>query len=251
MTATGLGDKMDDPNVIIESNAKAAGAWHFVHVTKDADGEWEQYDDAFAFVAGRAPLMATLDHFGAKHVVASYDRYWPSHSNHMWKPISRGGGTFSFKNIGTGRLLSQTRTTRLVDTAPTSAFENQACQWRLVDVTTDKPFSILYDSTEIILPEEYAGPRTEALPMSNSRQHLTLRTEVASMETGKLFEESLKSDHALIREMLQTGYTSLVVVPQSISGWKDGRLTHIKLQDEEMAFGMPQFRGKGDYSTCE
>jgi hypothetical protein len=102
----------------------------------------------------------------------------------------------------------------------------------------------------VIVPPEYAGSSPEASAILKSSQKLVLRTEIASSDMATQFLDSLKHDHTLIREMLGSGYTSLIVLPQYISGWRNGRLTHVRSQNEEIPFGAPRFRGKDDYSPC-
>lgn len=248
-SAVGLRDKMDDPNIVIESNADQASSWFFAHGTRDSDDGGNKFEDAFAIVVGSPPLLATIDHYGGSHVVASYDRFWPTNQFHMWKPIPRDGA-FTFKNVATGRLLCQSRVSPLVDTAPETAIDNPSCQWRLVDAVSGKPFSILYDSTEVILPPEYVSSAPETPALLKSPQRLELRVEVAAPEIATRFLDTLKHDHRTIREMLKSGHTSLIVFPRYIIGWRDGRLTHVRSQEEELAFGLPHFRGKSSFNGC-
>lgn len=204
----------------------------------------------FAIVAGDPPTMGTLDHWGERHISVSSERFWPSNRYHMWKAIPRDG-VFSFKNFATNRLLCQSRVTRLVDTAPMTAFGNPACKWKLFDSSSGEVSQVLYDSTLSILPPDISGPPPEPTATQESTQRLTLRTEPASAEHRRKFLDGLKYEHDLMHEMLNSGYTSLVVAPLVVAGWRKGKVSQVKIADEESSFGLPKFKATTDYGTCK
>ena len=248
-TATGLDDKMDDSNALIEADAAGAGAWHFVFTTKDP--AHDPHDEQFAIAtAGAGARMATLDHYAQRHVLASADRFWPSDRQHMWKPIPRAGGAFSFRNAATRRLLCQSRVGGVVDTAPQSACDNPSCMWRLVDVDTGEVCRVLYDATVNVVPPEIAGSAREEEVAPAPAPSMVLRTQDAPAEMAERFVESLRPEHDLIRGMLESGYTSLWLGPQMVMGYRDGRISETYFDDEDSTFGMPQFKGKDSFEAC-
>ena len=243
----GMDDSMDDANVAIEHDVAAATPWYFMHTTKDPS--LDPHDDMFALVAGDPPLMGTLDHWGQKYITLSSERFWPSDRHHMWKVIPRDGA-FTFKNFASGRLLCQSRVVRCVDTASIKAFNNPMCLWRLIDPSSKETCRVLYDSTLSILPRELSGSFPKPTTIQESTQRLTLRTEPASIELQRKFVNSLEYGHDLVKEMLNSGYTSLTVAPLVIAGWRKGSVSLIKTLDEESSVGMHKFKAVTDFGTC-
>lgn len=246
--ATGVEDGMDDPNVCTTSSLREATRWHFAYTTKDP--EWPRFDDMWALVVGDPRSgQGTLDHFGQRHICASTERFWPSDRHHMWKAVPRDGA-FSFKNLMSGRLLCQGRMAGVVDTAPPTAFDNPSCMWRLVDPDSGDVCRVLYDATASFLPPDLAGTPVESEAEPAGIQMLALRTETASEELRQQVYRHMEYRYDLMREMLKSGYTSLIVTPWRLSGWRMGQICHVQQQDEETALGLPKFRGRNDYEAC-
>ncbi|GJF00172.1 hypothetical protein PsYK624_164510 [Phanerochaete sordida] len=238
---------MDDANIMLDPDPARASPWHFVFTTKDAAGD--QYEEQFAIVTGAAPRLASLDHYAQRSVLASAERYWPSDRQHMWKAVPRAGA-FSFRNAASRRLLCQSRTAGVADTAPPSACDNPACLWRLVDPHTRAPCAVLYDATASVVPPEVSGvseaeeTKTQAVP-----PRLLLRTQEASSDVAERFAQSIKLEQDLVRGMVDGGYTAIVLGPQLVMGFKDGLITKTYLQDEGGMFGMPKFKAKDGFEA--
>jgi hypothetical protein len=249
-----LRDQKDEANVVIEPSRNNASYWHFQHTV---NCNWHsysmqdisRYEDMFALVTGSAPEWATLDHWGARRIVVSHTRFWPTNDFHKWKVIPRNG-VFCFQSVISSRLLCQSPRNELVDTAPATAFADLACQWRLIDATIGEPFPIVYDSTLWIPPHELG--LTGDAPLNTDPHVVSVGwTEVASAAMCHQFLDGLKREHDLVREMLKNGYKSLVILPQVVRGWRDtGGVYSITLQDEETILGLPKYRGKRHY-VCE
>lgn len=234
-------------NVRLQNDLKAASSWHFEHTVLDNG----QYDDMFAIVTSARPDgRCSLDHYGSRHIAANPGTYHPKDQFHMWKAIPRDGA-FCFRNLATGRLLSQSSTSPVADTAAATLFNNTACQWRLVDATTGAVCPTLYDSALAIPPPELAGSLSASIQPQFISAEPMLRTETASATMCRLFADGFKREHNMIREMLNSGYTSLVLAPRLITGWKVGVGIHdVTMRDEDLAFGLPKFRGKKSFDTC-
>ena len=248
-TPMGLDDKMDDSNVLVETDAARAGAWHFVLATDVKDASCDPYEEMFAIATGAGPQLASLDHYAQRHVRASFDRFSPSTREHMWKVVPRDGG-FSFLNMATKRLLCQSRTGGVVDTAPQSACDNPSCMWRLVDARTGEVCRLLYDAIVSVVVPELVGTAAEAVSAQSAPPSMVLRAQEASSEMAERFVEGLKHEHDLIRDMLKSGYTAVVLGPQLVMGCKDGRISKTYLQDGDSMLGMPKFKGKDSFESC-
>ena len=238
------------PNVIMQSDFRSATPWHFEHTVHD-DG---RYDDMFAFVTGTTPgSLCTLDFFGARHIAANPGAYSPKNAYHMWKVVpAPTEGAFCFRHSATGRLLSQTSHKPLMDMAMSSTTSDMACQWRIKDSVTGDTCPILYDSSLAIPPVELTGSLQFVTQPEEVPDVLVLRTGLATEATCALVADSLKREHAMIRDMLNSGYSSLVLAPRLITGWKAGLgLYDIVIRDDELALGsMSTFRGKGSFHAC-
>lgn len=236
------------PNVCLQNDLKIASSWHFEHVVVDNG----QYDDMFLLVTNTGPNeLCSLDLWGGRHIAANPGAYKPANGNHMWKAIPKDG-SFCFKSYVNGQLLSQFANGQLVHVSPATSYNNLASQWRLIDPTTGVVCPILHDSALAILPPELPGSliTLEGQTQEPSAE-LMLRTEPASATTRRFFADSFKREHNMVREMLDTGYTSLVLAPRLISGWKVGvGLCDVTLRDEDFALGLPKFRGKKSFDTC-
>lgn len=187
--------------------------------------------------------------------MASYGRFWPCNAFHQWKVIPRDGA-FVFRNFATRQLLSQSMTSS--DVIPTSAtsLDNPACQWKLVDAISFSPCRVLYDSTLSIMPPELGVPvsetastRLQGSPAVPPPQ-LVLKTESASPILHHQFFAGVKHDHELIREMLKSGYTSLMIAPQLVRGWKNGRVHDVTVREGETALRLWKLKGRGNFDLC-
>lgn len=240
-------DTTDELNVTIEPDKAAATTWFFVHTTKEIDHD--AHEDMFAIAAGEPPLMGTLDFWGQQRIVVSSKRFWPGDWHHMWKVLPRDGA-FTFKNFATGRLLCQARGVEVIDTDSLTAFNRPSCQWRLVDASSGETCRVLYDSMLSVVPPELAGTPPKPIAVQESIRRLTLRTENASPELVQGFIHGFEYQHDLIREMLKIGYTSLVVAPLKVIGWREGRISSMETMDEESSFGLPKIRAAAAGFQC-
>ncbi|KIP03459.1 hypothetical protein PHLGIDRAFT_237460 [Phlebiopsis gigantea 11061_1 CR5-6] len=238
------------PNIAMQSEFRSATSWHFEHTVHD-DG---RYDDMFALVSGSTPNgLCTLDFFGAQHIAANFGAYSPRNPYHMWKVVpAPTEGAFCFRHSATGRLLSQTSRKPLMDMAVSSTTSDTTCQWRIRDSVTGKSCPILYDSSLAIPPAEFAGPLQFTAQPDEIPDVLVLRHALATEATCTLVADCLKREHAMIRDMLSSGYSSLVLAPRLITGWKTGLgLYDVIIRDNELALGsVPTIRGKGNFDTC-
>lgn len=250
MTSTPAGSK-DVPNVTVVQDISAALGWHFIYGTENCEGI--QHDALFAIATGAQSRLATLDHWGGQHIAASYGRFWPGNTFHMWKVVPRDG-CFVFRNQATGAFLAQdgTRPDAQVVAAPPTAAESKRCQWRLVDAATGEVCRVLYESTMSIVPPELSGaaiPSSMSIPTPDAQR--TLRPEAVSAALREQFLEHLRNDHDAMRDMLSMGYTALVVAPQLVRGGRNGRVHDMALREEEAVLRMRTLRGKGSFDKCE
>lgn len=243
-TAIGLDDKMDDANIVLETSSTRAGLWHFVLVIEGADGDAHSDSGHFAIATGVAPRLASLDHYAQRRVLASTERFWPSNRHHMWSAIPRDGA-FAFRNMASGRFLCQSRAMGVADTAPPTACDNPACLWRLVDPRTGELCRVLHDATANVVQSEITGLslRFEEVRQAMPPQML-LRTQDAPADIVQRFTENLKVEHELVRAMLDSGYTAVMLGPQLVTGWKNGRISKIYFDDGDSILRMLKFKGK-------
>ena len=242
----------NSPNIILQSDFKAASSWHFEHTVHN-DG---QYDDLFAIVTNAsADDLSTLDFFGGRHIAANAGVYAPKNIYHMWKATpAPEHGAFCFRNSATGRLLSQSSRSPFMDAAhDSSASSDSSCQWRIFDASTGDCCPILYDSSLAIPPAQYAGPmQFSTQPEDVIPDVLMLRTGMATATMCSLFADSLKREHNIIREMFSIGCSSLVLAPRLITGWKSCMgLYDVVIREEKPALGSAStFPGKHDSYVC-
>ena len=252
MSAINLEDDDDDeqPNIIVRDSFASGTNWHFVHTAEDR--EWCHHDDMFAIAAGEYSRLATIDHWGGQHIAAYYGRFWPANEFHQWKVVPRDGA-FVFRNLGSGQLLAQSKTE--VVAIPAKSLDDPACQWRLVDAKTGNLCRVLYDSTLSIMPPELGGPLTMPDPgfsvSSIPGAEPVIRTELAPPDLHRQFFDGLKHGHELVREMLKSGYASLVVAPQLVRGWKNGRVHDIVVREEETVLRLWKLKGKDGFDRCD
>ena len=256
--AIGLSDLADTPNVIISGDTGSATRWYFMH--QPSDQQWAAREDLFAIVTRTSTHLATLDHYYTRHIQATYRRFGPQDPAHSWRvlPARDGGGgsgAFVFANRASGKLLAQAGMAGPLAMAPQSEASNDTCHWRLIDAATGEVCRVLYDSGLTIVPPELAGTPQAAMPTPTTNAQRVLRTKCATGTMQRQFVEGLKHEHETIREMLRAGYTSLVVAPQLVRGWKGGKVHEVSVavRDEEDALGVQRFRGKGMYNfeRCE
>ncbi|EKM52550.1 uncharacterized protein PHACADRAFT_261048 [Phanerochaete carnosa HHB-10118-sp] len=248
MAAIGLDGNIDDGNIALEVDSARASLWHFVVTTEGAF--WQAYPEHFAIVTGMAPNLASLDHYAQRRVLANAKRYWTSDPHHMWKAIPRDGA-FTFLNMASQCLLCQNRTAAVVDTAPPSTCDDPGCLWRLVDPRMGEPCRVLYDATANVVPPEIAGASEDVEEsLQTVPPQILLRSQDAPADVVGRFAESLKAEHELVRGMLESGHTAVVLALRLVMGWKKGRISKIYLDDEDSTFGMPKFKGKEEFDPC-
>lgn len=250
----------DSPNVMISADAANATRWYLLHQGAEPEARATApaaREDLFALVARSDRRLATLDHFYSRHIQAVYRRFGPQDPAHAWRVLpAHAPGAFIFANRASGLLLCQAQMTGPLAMAPAKDARNGACQWRLVDAANGELCRVLYDSSLTIVPPDLAGPPQAAMPTPATGVQKFLRTKSISNDVQRQFVENLRYEHEVIRDMLfKTGYTSLVVAPQLIRGWKDGKIHEVSVvvRDEEDALGVQRFRGKGMYNfeKCE
>ncbi|GJE96796.1 hypothetical protein PsYK624_130020 [Phanerochaete sordida] len=260
--AIGLMDKEDTPNVIISTSAAEATRWYLLHQGAEPEARATApaaREDLFALVARSDRRLATLDYYYLRHIQAVYRRFGPQDPAHAWRVLpAASAGAFVFSNRKTGELLCQAQMAGPLATASADQARHEACQWRLVDAATMEVCRVLYDSSLTILPPKLAGAPGPPMPVPAPAVGVQkfLRTKVVSGEDQRQFVESLRHEHEVMDDMLfKSGYTSLVVAPQLIRGWKDGKVHEVSVvvRDEEDALGVQRFRGKGMYNfnKCE
>ena len=253
LCAVGLNTKLEEPNVVARADVSVATEWYFVHTVQDE--EWCQFDDMFAIATRRGAHRATLDHWYGRFTKATYGRFFPTNRAHMWKVVPRDGA-FTFRNLYSNQILGQSLATGEVVPRAAASTGDPTCQWKLVDVATGEPCRVLYDSTLSILPPELLSTAPSSTPARGqslevvSGSEPVLRTALASPVLCQRFLDTLEHDHELIRQMLRSGYTSLVVAPQLVRGWKDGRVHNMSVQEEEV-LRLWEPRGKYNYDGCE
>ena len=244
MTAIGLASQKDEPNVIINPEFTAATSWFFLHTVLDK--QWVQLEDMFAIVTGSGSRLGTLDHFVSKHICASYRRFHPHVRHHMWNVIPRDGA-FVFWNFGTGKILCQRSATGPLDFAPATETNNSCCQWRLIDADTGKICPVLYDSTLSIMPPELGGQVAAPLPIPTAQPEF--RTEPAPLDLHTQLFDQIKHEHELIHDLFAMGYKSLVIMPQRIRGWRNGRVHDTVVRDEESVLRCRKLQGHSSHDT--
>ena len=249
--ALGLTNSKEEANVFITADVSAATPWYFMHTTEDQ--EWTRYEDTFAIVTGQGgpSRPASLDHFFAEFIWATYGRFSPENTHHAWIVIPRDGA-FVFRNFGSGKLLYGSDVGGPVVGTSATDIDSPACQWRLIDVTTEEVCPVLYDSTLSVVPPELGGaPPASASSMGlPSPQRLFARTEAAPLSLQRQFFDQLEYEHEAVREMLKGGYTSLLVAPQLIRGCKAGRVRDVILRDESAVLRSWTLKGKGNFNKC-
>lgn len=247
MAAIGLNSSTNEPNIVAKTDISDATSWYFIHTTEDQ--EWTRYDDVFAIATGSGARRATLDQWFGHFIKASYGSFSTTNTCHMWRVIPRSDGAYTFRNFSTDHLLGQSQMTGEVAPTPATLSESPACQWRLVDAATGGVCRILYDPTLSIIPLELSTQPLSA-PATFAPPEPLLRTESASPSLRRQFFDKIERDHELIREMLGSGYTSLVVAPQLVRGWKNGRVHNVVVQEEDEALRTWKLKGKDNFDYC-
>ena len=115
-------------------------------------------------------------------------------------------------------------------------------------MATGKPCPIVYDSTLSTVPPDL-DPTPDMTVDDDHHLSSLACTEIATAGTCRQLIDDLKREHQLIRDMLSSGYKSLVILPQLVQGWKDtGSVYGITMQDEDTIAGLPRFRGNSTLS---
>lgn len=242
--ATATPNNNRGPNILHQSDLKAASTWYFHHFVQDN----YQGDDMFALMTGSGLDLCSLDAYGGCHVSANAERCNITNVHHMWKALPRDGG-FVFRNLATGTLLAKPAAHPLVHFANPAQFAMPTCQWRLLDPATGVVCPVLYDSALAVPLPQLAAPLTGAAQPQECPQELALRTAEATPTVRRLFADGLTHEHNMVREMLRAGYTSLMLAPRLITNWKNGGGLHdISLKDEDDAFSVNKFRS---FNACD
>ncbi|GJE89270.1 ricin B lectin domain-containing protein [Phanerochaete sordida] len=233
------------------SEAGSATTWWFLHATCD----WVDapHEATFAFVTGRGERasLATLDHWGKKRITVTWGNFHPDDPHHLWAALPRDHG-FVFRNRASGKLLCEEEA-KVVAAVPESG-KSLAYLWRLVDVLTENHCPVLYDSTLSIMPHELAVTSTGLAPSPASPPpQPVLHTNVATAEEYSQLIGCLELQHKVIRDMLSSGYTSLVVLPQLVRGCKDGEIhDHSVVVRQQEDFIFPKrLKGADNWDTCK
>lgn len=246
--ATATSGNPEKGNITMQPDAAISTGWFFMHTAEDN----YECDDMFALVTGSAPALASLDHWGGSKVAVKPGSCWPTNGFHMWKAVPCGDA-FCFRNRASGRMLCQPRGKHTLDTAaPVHAVVDPAARWRLVDARTGEVCKAVYDSALTIPPAELAGGVAMPVPETGApAPEAGLRIQPAAARNCELFQHSLKREHAMVRDMLNNGYTALVIAPLLVTGWKStGEFFSVAVQDEAAMYGLPRFRGKNNFNTC-
>jgi hypothetical protein len=240
--ATIIRNHLEGQNVVLQSDPYPETEWTFIHTMQS-----HPRIDMLAIASTVVPV--TIDHFGGGYVNAS--KCWSNNSFHSWIPIPRDG-VFVFKNYATNRILCGTPQL-VVDTMPEGLIRKPACHWRLVDPQTEKACSVLYDSALSIVPPELAGPALRPPPPSTpSEPGLTLQITAATGEIDRNFNNGLRADHEMIRFLLKSGSSAVVLAPRVITGWLMGRVATVLLSGaEEEEDGGGQYAAKKNRSMDE
>ena len=168
----------------------------------------------------------------------------------MWSVVPRDG-SFVFRNFASGQLLCQSGVGSQVDCTSSANIDSPFCQWRIIDAYSGEPCPVLYDSMLSAVPPELSGEPPVSLLERGPTQSLTVRAEAAPPLLQHQLSEHLQHQHQVVRDMLRSGYTSLVVVPQLIRGWKDGRVHDMTIRDEGTVLQTWKPKGKGNFDRCE
>jgi len=224
--ATFVVGRGERPNIGLRAQPSPDSDWTFIHTMHVSANP-----DMFAIAAASPHVRGTIDHWGASHI--NVNKYWPNNRFHGWVAIPRDG-VFLFRNCHSGKLLCQSNK-MVVDTMVSEplSMENPICQWRLVDSETGELCHVLYDSALTILPPDIAGPTpVQKLPAPAPSPGLTLRTTPATDEMHLNFFNSLQPSHEMIRYLLKSGCSALVVAPGVLTAWRLGSVSRIKLSSE-------------------
>jgi hypothetical protein len=103
-----------------------------------------------------------------------------------------------------------------------------------VDSTTGDAFPILYNAALTVLPPEFAG--TGELRENaglGARRDSVLRTMTASPGLHTEFVAGHRNEHELVRHMLGSGYSTLVVLPGTVAGWWNGRVHKVLMLEDK------------------
>lgn len=233
----------------------SSSLWYFFHSCHRA----VDYPH-FAILSSSATQTceALIDQKIGDHVRTAY--YSPKHDHHHWQPIPRADGNFSFRNRGSGALLAE-GSGQALSAVASDGNDNQSCLWRVVYAdssanSTQPQCSVVYDSTLTFPPLSLFRPTsqlsdsflTTSLSVGSHRPALRVEQAENTLQAGLV--ASLNKENGVLFDLVDTGYTSFVIVPQIIFAAKLGRCTVIKLTDEERILRPRRFRQARDGRAC-
>ncbi|KAI0035009.1 hypothetical protein K488DRAFT_44306 [Vararia minispora EC-137] len=224
--ATLIADRPQGPNVVLRPE-RSSSLWTFVHTLHRL-----RDPDIFAIATTSSGVRATVDHWGGRYINVS--KFWPSNDFHGWV-VSPRDGVFLFRNHATRRYLCAGSDSN-VDAQPLDA-NNPSCHWQLIDAVTGDVWRVLYDPELTILPSEISSSTSQSpLPPSPLQPGLTLRVGYATEQMHADLAKTLLMEHDMLRYLLRSGYNAIVLAPRVMVGWHMGRISRVKLSDDEAEY---------------